>query len=62
MIIIGPRKKVYNLAWNDTEVEINVTNDEVTKDKFFVHAWSIAKLLEYLTALLNRLKQRKNII
>lgn len=52
LIKIGWRKRVINIDWEDTGVEIEeLTKDEVTKDKTGVHAWGNAKAVEYLTAL-----------
>lgn len=38
-------------------VRKGVTSDNVTKDEHFVHAWSYAKAVEYLTTLARQLKQ-----
>lgn len=51
MIKIGCRKKVISIDWNDTKHHVIVTEDDVTKDGYYVHAWSMSKALEYLTAL-----------
>lgn len=50
---IGWRKRVIQINWSDIGGArgIDVTADDVTKDNFYVHAWSIPKALEYLTTL-----------
>ncbi len=48
---IGWRKKVISIDWSDTDIRAVITNDDVTKEAHFVHAWSIEKALEYLKAL-----------
>jgi len=50
-IQIGWRKRVISINWEDTPARLEVTEDEVTKDKTGVHAWSYSKALEYLTTL-----------
>lgn len=51
LIICGPRKRVFEVNWSDTPLRFIVTCDDVTKDECSVHAWTMPKLLEYLTAL-----------
>lgn len=48
---IGWRKRVISISWEDTPARVIVTEDNVTKEETFVHAWSYVKALEYLTAL-----------
>lgn len=55
MIEIGWRKRVMNIDWSDTPVRDVVTEDEVTKDKTMVHAWTELKAAEYLQTLAIRL-------
>lgn len=51
-IVIGHRKRVYEINWNGTPVRGKVTSDEnVTSEDRYVHAWSMLKLMEYATAL-----------
>lgn len=50
-LIIGTRKRVIHVEWYETGVDLIVTEDEVTKDMGCVHAYSVSKLVEYLTAL-----------
>lgn len=50
-IEIGWRKRVISIDWQDTAARIEVTNDDVTKDKTMVHACSYVKALQYLTTL-----------
>lgn len=58
-ITIGWRKRVIEISWYATKLSFVVTNDEVTKDDGLVHAWSMPKALEYLTALRNEMVRRK---
>lgn len=50
-VTIGWRKRVISIDWEDTPVRVIVTSDDVTKDLTYVHAYSYAKAVEYLTAL-----------
>lgn len=50
-IIMGYRKHVFNIDWRFTSIRGEVTQDDVTKDSYFVHAWTEQKTLEYLTNL-----------
>lgn len=47
-ITIGWRKKVIHIDWTMTNRRGVVTKDEVTKDDTMVHAWGMAKAVEYL--------------
>ncbi|CAK0752665.1 hypothetical protein CCP1ISM_470007 [Azospirillaceae bacterium] len=49
LVEIGWRKRVISISWEDTKVRGIVTKDELTKDEAYVHAYSIAKAVEYLT-------------
>lgn len=54
LIKIGNRKRVTVIDWSDTQYQDEMgilTNDSVTKTTDMVHAWTVAKTLEYLTAL-----------
>jgi len=52
MIEIGRRKRVISIDWSDTGIPFdNITEDDVTKGGLFVHAWTMVKAAEYLTAL-----------
>jgi hypothetical protein len=51
LIEIGRRKRVISISWNATDVRAVVTEDDVTKEDTMVHAWSVAKAVEYLTRL-----------
>jgi len=51
LIIIGWRKRVISIDWSDTKVRAIVTEDYVTKDEAYVHAWSVDKAVSYLKAL-----------
>jgi hypothetical protein len=50
-VMIGMRKRVISINWQATEVRKVVTEDDVTKDDTYVHAWSYDKALVYLTTL-----------
>lgn len=50
-IELGWRKRVIEINWSDTDVRGVVTADEVTKDDIGVHAYSMAKAVEYMTEL-----------
>ena len=50
-IQMGWRKRVISIDWSDTTARTIVTKDDVTKQDTYVHAWSYAKAVEYLTAL-----------
>lgn len=50
-IEIGWRKRVISIDWQDTAARVEVTEDNVTKEKTMVHAYSYVKALQYLTAL-----------
>jgi len=51
LIVVGWRKRVISIDWTDTGIAAEVTQDDVTKDQHWVHAWSYAKAIEYLAAL-----------
>lgn len=51
LIKIGWRKKVINIDWSDTGINVVVTEDEVTKDEQMVHAYSVDKAVTYLKSL-----------
>lgn len=53
LIEITERKRVIDIDWRDTPVRAIVTGDETTKDDECVHAWSTAKMVEYLTTWAN---------
>lgn len=59
MIKIGWRKRVINIDWEHTECDLPITEDEVTKDRYMVHAWSYEKALHYLNTLADNLKKQK---
>jgi hypothetical protein len=62
LIDIGWRKWVIEVDWKDTGVECDVTDDNVTKGKFYVHAGSEADCLKYLTVLGKALNASKDIV
>lgn len=51
IIKIGNRKRVISIDWSDTKIRGEITKDDVTKSDDMVHAWSMPKALEYMTAL-----------
>lgn len=52
IIKIGWRKRVISIDWESTKIKIpDLTEDDVTKNDYLVHAWSYSKALEYLTNL-----------
>src|SRR6185369_10381165 len=56
MIEIGWRKRVISINWEGTAIRTIITPDDVTKEMNLVHAWSLDKALEYLTALGKEIK------
>ena len=59
LIKMGWRKRVISIEWEDTGVPVIVTEDQVTKEPYLVHAWDIHKCLEYLATLGKHLKNEK---
>ncbi len=51
LIRIGSRKRVVSIEWDACKVRGIVTTDDVTKRDTMVHAWSMAKAVEYLQRL-----------
>lgn len=56
-IKIGWRKRVINIDWSDSDVQA-LSNDlfpdeDVTKEKRLIHAWSYEKAKEYIAKILN---------
>jgi hypothetical protein len=51
MIEIGPRKRVIEIRWSDTNIEKIVTTDDVTKGVHLVHAYSNIDAIKYLVEL-----------
>lgn len=50
-IVIGWRKNVCHIDWSGTSLRGVVTQDDVTKTEYMVHAWTWEKVLEYLKIL-----------
>lgn len=50
-IVIGWRKNVIHIDWRDTKIPIIITDDDVTKSKYSVHAWSRLDASKYLLTL-----------
>jgi hypothetical protein len=60
LIRIGWRKRVISIDWEDTGLEApDITADNVTKDKFLIHAYGEEKALEYLKVLKYRLENKQ---
>lgn len=57
MIQIGWRKRVISISWEDTSIRKEITSDDTTKSDTMVHAWTLPKALEYLTALSRLVKE-----
>lgn len=60
-IKIGWRKRVISINWEETGVECIVTDDDVTKGKFMVHAYSHAAAVKYLDALRREYKKQSYV-
>jgi len=53
-IKIGWRKRVINIDWSDTKIRVRgeeITEDDVTKGKDYIHAYGYEKAAEYLAKL-----------
>ncbi len=61
-IEVGGRKRVISIDWSDTSIRELVTQDDTTGTVEYVHAWTNAKALEYLTCLADKLKERNEIV
>ena len=58
-IQMGWRKRVIHIEWFETGAKIpNLTNDEVTKDDTYGHAWGYGIALDYLETLHRILSER----
>lgn len=63
VIKIGWRKRVINIDWSETEKDLETFfQDEVTKGKYFIHAWEYAKALQYLTTLRKYLSYSDDVL
>jgi len=51
-VVVGRRKKVFEINWNETSRRGIVTDDDVTKDNTMVHAWSIGDAVNYMRKIL----------
>lgn len=51
IIKLGWRKRVISIDWSDTAMREVITDHEVTKDETMVHAWGVARAVEYLERL-----------
>jgi hypothetical protein len=61
-VVIGWRKRVVELRWEDTPVRMIVTHDDVTRNDTMVHAWDLDKLVTYMTVLAIEFKQHPAVI
>jgi hypothetical protein len=52
-LTIGRRKRVWEINWPEIgQIAPDIiTQDDVTQGRFYIHAWSIADALKYLTNL-----------
>lgn len=50
-IKIGPRKRVIDIDWSDTNIRKILSSDDVTKETDYIHAWTLDKASEYLNEL-----------
>lgn len=52
-LIIGRRKRVWEISWTGiAQIDPDtITQDDVTKGRFLIHAWTLADALKYLTNL-----------
>lgn len=57
VIEIGNRKRVTFISWELTQLRKVITEDDVTKEETFVHAWTTEKITEYLCTLARELDQ-----
>lgn len=52
VIEIGWRKRVMSIDWSATQRDLlDFFYDDVTKDRYYIHAWTNAKAVEYLAVL-----------
>lgn len=49
--LFGPRHRVISIDWEDTSFRGSITSDDVTKTSSMIHAWSMVKVIEYLSLL-----------
>lgn len=60
-VVIGWRKRVISISWEDTQVRSKLTgDDQTTSDLAYCHAWSYAKAVEYLGALKHALNRAES--
>lgn len=57
LIEIGWRKRVISIDWKDTGIRKIVTDENVTKDNYSVHAWSEESAILYLNQLAPEIAQ-----
>jgi hypothetical protein len=50
-IRVGRRKRVIHIDWINTNRRGIVTEDDVTKEDYMVHAWGVGKAVTYLKAI-----------
>jgi hypothetical protein len=55
VIRIKRRKRVWELEWTDTPYRGILTEDDLTKDETYVHAYTWGKLITYLSQLRDHL-------
>jgi hypothetical protein len=59
LIRIGWRKRVIEIDWTSIGATERVTDDDVSKGDSYVHAWTVAKAVEYATRLRELLDAQK---
>lgn len=61
-IVIGRRKRVTHIDWEDTPIRKIISKDDVTKENHYIHAWTDLKCVEYLINLNNEFESINNSI
>jgi hypothetical protein len=58
LLKMGWRKRVMSIEWSDIGFKAkDLTADEVTKEDYLVHAWTVPKAIEYITELFYRIRE-----
>lgn len=61
-VMIGWRKRVISISWEDTPVRVIVTDKDVTKSETMVHAWNYGDAVSNLTTLKRAFDKHKDSI
>ena len=59
LIKIGWRKRVIDIDWSDTPYRGRVTDDDVTHEDNYVHAWGYGHAVTYLSNLQDCLRRKR---